>query len=539
LSTTAASTQPPARLDARTAAWSWPSRLVAAFSGTPGFALKLALLAGVNAIAIWAAVILADRGKWPALGILVATTAAIDAIYLQQRRAVPAKFLIPGTILLLAFQVVPIGYTINVAFTNYSTGHILTKGQAIDGIKQVSLAPPENGQSYSMAPARDASGHLVLVLVNSDTGAASVGSPNGLKPLERAAVRTNSDGVIVSAAGYKLVKGNELFSLDKQLQAYTVPRQGDSAIRPEGLDTALELQPTLRYDAAHDRFIRIKDGVVFSDNGRGSFVSGAGEEIEPGWKTGIGFRNFDRIIHDKLVRSPFLRVFAWTFAFATLTVLFSFAIGLFLAIALDKSGMRFQRSYRAVLVIPYAIPGFLSLLVWRGLLNDDFGVVNKLLHAHIPWLFGANWAKVAVLLVSTWLTFPYFFLVSMGALQSIPQELREAARVDGATAWQVFRKVTLPLLLVVVAPLLIASFAFNFNNFGNIYLLTGGGPAMNDSSVAGATDILISYTYKLAFAAGKGNDYGLASAVAIIIFFIVGTISLITFWRTKALENVR
>jgi arabinogalactan oligomer/maltooligosaccharide transport system permease protein len=540
LSTTAASTQPPARLDARTAAWSWPSRLVAAFSGTPGLALKLTLLALVNGVAVWAAVILADRSKWPALAVLAATTAAIDVVYLQQRRAVPAKFLIPGTLLLLAFQVTPIGYTINVAFTNYSTGHILTKGQAIEGIKQVSLAPPANGQSYAMAPARDADGHLVLVLANSDTGAKYIGSPDGLKPLPRDAVTLSSDGLVVSApAAYKLVKGNELFTLDKQLQDYTIPTQGDSAIRPQGLDTALELQPTLRYDAAHDRFIRIKDGVVYRDNGRGSFVSAAGEEIEPGWKTGIGFRNFDRIIHDKLVRSPFLRVFAWTFAFATLTVLFSFALGLFLAIALDKSGMRFQRTYRAVLVIPYAIPGFLSLLVWRGLLNDDFGVVNKLLHVHIPWLFGANWAKVAVLLVSTWLTFPYFFLVSMGALQSIPQELREAARVDGATAWQVFRKVTLPLLLVVLAPLLIASFAFNFNNFGNIYLLTQGGPAVNDSSVAGATDILISYTYKLAFAAGKGNDYGLASAVAIIIFFIVGTISAITFWRTRALENVR
>ena len=109
----------------------------------------------------------------------------------------------------------------------------------------------------------------------------------------------------------------------------------------------------------------------------------------------------------------------------------------------------------------------------------------------------------------------------MGALQSIPGELIEAARVDGAGPWQIFRKVTLPLLLVAVAPLLIASFAFNFNNFNNIYLLTGGGPPANDQSVAGATDILISYTYKLAFEAGKGTDYGLASAVSILIFFIV------------------
>jgi arabinogalactan oligomer/maltooligosaccharide transport system permease protein len=136
-----------------------------------------------------------------------------------------------------------------------------------------------------------------------------------------------------------------------------------------------------------------------------------------------------------------------------------------------------------------------------------------------------------------WLTFPYFFLVSMGALQSIPMELTEAARVDGGGPWQVFRKVTLPLLLVAVAPLMIASFAFNFNNFNNIYLLTAGGPA-TDQSVAGATDILISYTYKLAFAAGKGNDYGLASAIAIIIFFIVATISTIAFMRTRVLEEI-
>jgi arabinogalactan oligomer/maltooligosaccharide transport system permease protein len=190
-------------------------------------------------------------------------------------------------------------------------------------------------------------------------------------------------------------------------------------------------------------------------------------------------------------------------------------------------------------VIPYAVPGFLSLLVWGGLLNDDFGVVNNILHLDIPWLFNANWAKVSVILVSLWLTFPYFFLVSMGALQSIPGELVEAAKVDGGGAWQIFRRVTLPLLLVAVAPLLIASFAFNFNNFNNIYLLTGGGPQAEDQSTAGSTDILISYTYKLAFESGKGNDYGLASAVAILIFFIVATISAVSFWRTSSLENLR
>jgi len=283
--------------------------------------------------------------------------------------------------------------------------------------------------------------------------------------------------------------------------------------------------------------VRISDGAVFADNGKGEYAHGA-DALEPGWKTGIGFKNFSRIAHDPTVKQPFLRVLAWTFVFAGCTVLFSFALGLFLAITLDKRGMRFQRVYRSVLIIPWAIPGFLSLLVWAGLLNDQFGVVNRVFHLSVPWLFNDNWARLSCILVSTWLTVPYFFVVSMGALQSIPEELTEAARVDGGGPWQIFRRVTLPLLLVATGPLLIASFAFNFNNFNNIYLLTAGGPFSGNSSIAGATDILISYTYKLAIATGKGNDYGLASAVTIIIFFITATISAIGFSRTKVLEEV-
>jgi ABC-type sugar transport system permease subunit len=207
--------------------------------------------------------------------------------------------------------------------------------------------------------------------------------------------------------------------------------------------------------------------------------------------------------------------------------------------------MQFLRLYRSLLIIPYAIPGFLSLLVWSGLLNDDFGVVNRsiihpLFGTNIPWLFSDPWwARVSCIMVSTWLTVPYFFLVSLGALQSIPSELVEAARVDGGGPFQIFRRVRLPLLMVAVAPLLIASFAFNFNNFNNIYLLTGGGPASNDQSIAGSTDILISYTWKLAFQAGKGSDYALASTIAILIFFIVATISAVSFWKSQALENLR
>jgi ABC-type sugar transport system permease subunit len=538
VSSTAVPTPAPSRLESASAAFrSAPSRAIAFFSGPVGLAVKIGLLAIVNALAVWAAILLATDHKWVALAVLVASTAIIDAVYLSPR-AYPAKFLIPGTIFLLAFQVIPILYTINVAFDKYSTGHVSSKENAVTAIQQNSLSESAAGTAYTMAVARDDSGKLVLVLVDQDSGKTYVGDKEGLKPLPQDSVATNADGTITSATGYKLVKGNELFQLDRTISSYSVPVGDQGAIRPQGLDTAVVLKPTLRYDATADTFTRISDGAVYRDNGKGSFVTAAGEELEPGWRTRVGFANFDRLFNDPLVRRPFVRVFIWTFFFAVSTVLISFAIGLLLAIALDKNGMRFQRLYRSVLVIPYAIPGLLSILVWSGLLNDRFGVVNQAFHIHIPWLFDPNWAKVSVILVSVWLTFPYFFLVSMGALQSVPAELYEAARVDGGGGWQVFRKVTLPLLLIAVAPLMIASFAFNFNNFNNIYLLTAGGPAMSESSVAGSTDILISYTYKLAIATGKGQDFGLAAAITIIIFLIVATISAISFSKTKALENL-
>jgi arabinogalactan oligomer/maltooligosaccharide transport system permease protein len=448
-------------------------------------------------------------------------------------------------VFLVAFQIAPVLYTVNVAFTNYSTGHILTRSEAISGIERNSLQQPENGKTYTMAVARDSRRHLVLLLQDEQSGDFSAGTEKGLTPLSKSDVTVKA-GAITAAKGYTIVTGAALFSLDKQISAFRVPAGGSAAIQPQGFANAVALEPTLRYDSRRGVFVRISDGIVFRANGRGSFVNAgnAKEELEPGWKTYTGFRNFSRIIHDPLVKGPFLRVFGWTFAFATLTVLLSFAIGLFIAIALDKPQMMFQRTYRSILVLPYAIPGFLSLLIWGGLLNDDFGVVNRsIIHpifgTDVPWLFDPNWAKVSCIIVSVWLTTPYFFLVSLGALQSIPKELVEAAKVDGGGPLQIFRRVTLPLLLVAVAPLLIASFAFNFNNFNNIFLLTGGGPQVGGQNIAGGTDILISYTYKLAFSAGKGQDYGLASAVAIVIFFIVASISAVAFWRSKSLENVR
>jgi arabinogalactan oligomer/maltooligosaccharide transport system permease protein len=511
--------------------------MMAFFSGTNGLIAKLVLLGLFNAVVVWAITILIQHHKWIPIVVTAIAAGAIDLIYLTPRRSVlPLKFLIPGTVFLIAFTVIPIIFTVNIAFTNYSTGHVLSKSEAIEQINLRSLIQPPNGKSYTLSPALDKSGKLTLLLVDDKTHESFVGTRDGLTPLSEPDV-TVKGGAITAATGYTLIKGAKLFSLDTELDQFRVPLPGGSAIHPEGADFAVQLIPDKKYDPKTDTFTGTS-GVVYHDNGEGSFVDPRSQVLEPGWKTYNGLKQFSKIVTDPLYRKPFLRVLLWTVIFAMLTVLFSFSLGLFFAVTLQKK-IRGQRFYRSLLVVPFAVPSFLTILVWGGLLDQKYGIVNKIIPGNIDWLFNPWWARVSVIIVSMWLTFPYFFLVCLGALQSIPGELVEAARVDGAGGLQVFRRITLPLLLVSVAPLMIASFAFNFNNFNNIYLLTGGGPSANDQSVAGSTDILISYTYKLAFSAGQGQQYSTAAAISIIIFVIVGTISGIMFWRTKALETLR
>jgi arabinogalactan oligomer/maltooligosaccharide transport system permease protein len=181
----------------------------------------------------------------------------------------------------------------------------------------------------------------------------------------------------------------------------------------------------------------------------------------------------------------------------------------------------------------------LSVLVWAGLFTSETGVIDRIFHLSIPWLTDSFWARIAVLIVELWMTFPYMFLITTGAIQSIPQEILEAAEIDGASPLKSFRLIKLPLVLRTLAPLLVAAAAMALNNFGAIYLLTGGGPTFSNSNGnAGATDILISYTYKLAFNSQEGNNYGLASALSILNFILVGCISIYGFRRMKTMEGV-
>ena len=221
--------------------------------------------------------------------------------------------------------------------------------------------------------------------------------------------------------------------------------------------------------------------------------------------------------------------------FAIGTVTITFALGLLVAIVLNNERLKGQRLLRSLLILPYAMPGFAMYLVWRDMFNTDFGLINRLFGLEVNWFGTPTTARIAILLIQLWLGYSYMFLVCTGALQAIPADLQEAAQVDGAKPLHAFRTITFPLLLVALAPLLIASFAFNFNNFAAIFLTTDGAPFPPDNPTAGATDILITYTYRLAFG-GAGAQYGFAAAVSIFIFLIVAVISTIGFrgprlWR--------
>lgn len=255
-----------------------------------------------------------------------------------------------------------------------------------------------------------------------------------------------------------------------------------------------------------------------------------------------GGSSYEELLTNPGYREALLRAFVWTLGFSVLSVLTTFALGLALALVLDHERMRGRGLYRALLILPFAFPAFVTILVWKGMLSTRFGIVNRTFGWSIPWLDGttgsdAIWPYVSILLVNLWLGFPYLLLVTAAALRSIPADLKEAALVEGATAFAAFRRVTFPLLLASVAPLLVAGFVVSFNNFNLIYLLTGGNPPVPGSEI-GRTDILLSGAWKLAFDREPGA-FGLASAVSVIIFVLVAAVSAAGFRVSHRFEEAR
>ena len=383
-------------------------------------------------------------------------------------------------------------------------------------------------------PAR---GAIVFLLADPRASQTFVGTSDGLEDLPAGDVEQGEGGKITEASGYTVLSIAEVTARNEDIAEFSVPTD-QGAIKNQGLSLAFEGTPLQEYDASCDCIKDTSNGDTWTADGSvGSFVASDGETLAQGWKVYVGMENFSRVLTDPGLRASFVQIVIWNFVFAIGVVLITFVLGLLVAIVLNKEGLRGQRIYRSLIILPYAMPAVAMMLVWRDMFNTDFGLINRILGTNINWFGNTPTAMFAVLLVQLWLGYNYMFLVATGALQAIPSDLTEAAQVDGAKPFYAFRTITFPLLLVALAPLLIASFAFNFNNFTAIYLVSEGGPFPPDNPTAGGTDILITYTYRLAFG-GSGAQYGFAAAVSVFIFLIVATISLVSFRRTHALEDI-
>jgi arabinogalactan oligomer/maltooligosaccharide transport system permease protein len=545
--------------------------------GTPslrGTIIKIALLAILDAVTIFVTFILFMRHLWLAVGIAVVAMLIINWLYLR-RGGLPAKYLAPGVVLLIAFQIYVLFFSAYTAFTNYGSFHNGDQKLATSAIRAAGYGVVDGAPQYDVHLVKTDKGAIEFLLTDPVNGKVFVGDSANEKLVEIPAcstaiadiIKNNSTSVsttdcetvslgdnladAISAPGYAAAEQKGLSKAKLNALAatrlYVDPNNHEGQfVKTDDLMVAITYQTELVFDAKKVTFTRVTDGVVFKAAEDGYFRADGkadGEKVSDiGWRVEVGFKNFQTIFTDQNLRGPLLKIISWTFIFAGSSVLTTFIAGLAIALLFNDERMKFKRVYRSLMILPYAFPAFLSAYVWRGLLNTDHGFVNDVIlgGTQVPWLTEEFPARMAILLVNLWLGFPYMFLITTGALQAIPAELTESATIDGATPWQILRQIKLPLLLVSIAPLLISSFAFNFNNFTLIYLLTKGGPMDSTTSGydAGGTDILITFVYKIAFSGGHGQDYGLASAFSILIFIVVATFSLVSFRRTRTLEDV-
>ncbi|EGA70488.1 maltodextrin transport system permease MalC [Vibrio sinaloensis DSM 21326] len=251
----------------------------------------------------------------------------------------------------------------------------------------------------------------------------------------------------------------------------------------------------------------------------------------------VGFKNFIALFELKIWSSTFFGVASWTVLWAFFATVCTCGFGFLLALALQKKDIKAKKAWRFIFILPYAIPAFVTLLMFRLLLNG-VGPVNATLNAwgwdSIAFLSDPFTAKITVIAVSVWVGAPYFMLLIAGALTNIPSDLYEASEVDGANKFQQFWEITLPMVLHQVAPSLVMTFAHNFNNFGAIFLLTEGGPINPEYRFAGHTDILITWIYKLTL---DFQQYQIASVISIIIFLFLSGIAIWQFRRMKSFKD--
>ena len=499
----------------------------------------LVVLLGIPALAL-SFFIYQTGNFYVALALLIVTCLGVY-IYLNPS-ANTFRYLFPGFLGFGLFVIFPIVFTIYIGFTKYSSQNLLTFDRASALFRQETLAV-DTAASYKYTLYAQDNGQYVLYLEDEkDPTKRFASDPFNLDPTGKAKAEQEPAKLNALPAGEE-VKGKPMQMAQINRAKLLNPLRASKFALPD--ETLVGLEGLTKFAARQRLWVQNPDGsltnkkdgtVIRPDFNQGFFVNDKGEKVGVGFRTFAGFHNYTQILTDPRIRGPFFRIFLWTFAFSAISVALTFALGILLSVLLDQPDLKFRRTYRTLFILPYAVPGVLSILIMRGLFNQEFGAVNEMLRAFFG--FAPEWetnpwgARAMVLLVNLWLGYPYMMLICTGMLQSIPSGIYEASAIDGSNKVTDFFQLTLPLVLPAMIPILISSFAFNFNNFNLIFLLTAGGPQMVGGN-AGETDLLVTYTYNMAFR-DSGTNFGLAGAIATLLFIIVGFLSWINLRLTAA-----
>ena len=475
---------------------------------------------------------------WVALAMLIVL--ALGAFVYLSESAGTFRYLFPGFLGFGLFVIFPIAYMVFLSFTKYSSQNLLDFDRCVGLFRQETVPAGKVSYKYKLY-AQDDGQYILYLEDEKDPTKRFASDPFELTPgvepkVQQESVKLRALALIDEVNGRPLETGQ--ITREKLL----VPMRGRQFALPD--DTLVGMAGLMKF-ASRERVWTVnqdgsltnkKDGrVIKPDFTQGFFVNDKGEKVGVGFRTFSGVDNYIRIFSDPRIQGPFLRIFLWTVAFSGFSVILTFAVGILLAVVLERKDLEFRKGYRTLLILPYAVPAILSILIFKGLFNQEFGAVNAFLKAIFG--FAPEWetnpwgARAMILIVNVWLGYPYMMLICTGMLQSIPSAIYEASSIDGSNPITDFFELTLPLVISPMIPILISSFAFNFNNFNLIYLLSSGGPKMVGGGIAGETDLLVNYTFNIAFR-DSGTNYGLASAIATVLFFIVGFLAWINLRMT-------
>ncbi len=458
----------------------------------------------------------------------------------SQAQSVAWKYLFPGVAAMLLFVAFPLLYTVQIGFTNFSSSHLLDYEHARAYLLEQSLVDQERSRPYTLH--RD--GDRLRLKLGARDGMSDAALVSSALNLSRSPA---SEPLPMQALGASALQAplslRELLQHRDALSTLQLRLPDGQLLRYAGLREFGPIEPLWRANA-DGSLTQLASATIYRANqGSGFFETDGGERVQPGFKVGIGLANYSRMLLDADFRGPFVSIFVWTVLFAGLTVLLSTALGMTLAVLLEWPALKYRTLYRTLLFLPYAVPGFISILVFKGLFNQNFGEINAILNALFDvrpaWFADPLLAKAMILIVNTWLGYPYIMILCSGLIKSIPGDLYEASAIAGATPLTNFFRITAPLVARPLTPLLISAFAFNFNNFVLISLLTDGRPDyLNTKLPAGTTDILVSYTYRIAFT-DSGQNFGLAAAISTLIFVMVALMALLQLRITRQAEHNR